>query len=382
MSSNPINYDMVQINFGKSKQVISKGKFSAYKNGRAYQLDQVHHKCFAFLDLSKLNTKSANFRNAQIRSEQHSEEAVSEMQDSLKQEWSFDYPLPVVDEDGEILDGRTRTMAAIQNGEDFIPVEIVTKAPNQSVFIANAIKSNCTHKPSRSATRADYVNGWVRAWDYGKGNIGETEEDIYSWLLSAGIEQRWDPENPNQKQQHTKTVNEIAKKLKTLKNSNGTHGEYIVLKDEKSNECEKIVKNCLPIDINHCVLSFSYIGDVARDYFKHVVGHVKDTKEGKAVGRIGIVLKCTKEIEAIDYDSQLRKWMKAFDECHESCFMMADSTEEDKAYHLQRKRRPYYFIGVVPQVHGRKEHMDGKELSTTKIIEFDKNTIDSNSLFR
>ena len=68
--NNAIDYDSVQINFGKSKQAIDIGSFNANTHGRAYQLEGIKHKGFAFLDLSKVNTKSSNFLNVQIRSEQ------------------------------------------------------------------------------------------------------------------------------------------------------------------------------------------------------------------------------------------------------------------------------------------------------------------------
>lgn len=379
--SNAIDYDSVQINFGKSKQAIDIGEFNANRHGRAHQLEGIKHKGFAFLDLSKVNTKSSNFLNVQIRSEQHSDEAVSEMQDSLKEEWSFNYPLPVVEaETGKILDGRTRTMAAIKNGEQFIPVEIVSEAPDESTFIANAIKSNCSHTPARPANRSDFVNGYIRAWDYGNGKVGETSEDIKSWLLDAGIAERWDPENPSLKQQHTKTLNEISMRLKHLKHrKNPNGGEYLVVKDKE--EAELIAKNSLPLDINHVVLSASYSGDVARDWYSTVVKHVKEVNEEKAFGKISIVLFCKSFVEAHKYDLLIKEYIQKFHQVHDDAFMIAEATEEDMRYHLQLKRRPYRFIGVIPQVHGRDSHMNGDDLNVSDIIYFDKNAVDSDSLF-
>lgn len=380
-----INYDMLQINFGKSKNTIDRGTFNENAHGRANDFLHMKHKAFAFLELDKVNTESSNFWNTSIRSGPHSDDAIAEMQNSIRDSWSTDYPLPVVDEDGMIVDGRTRIKAAIENGEDYVPVQVVERAPSESIFLANAIKSNCLHKPARAAAINDFVAGYVEAWR--AGQVGDSKEEIESFLKDAGIDERWPPGYPWNKGVQTNTLNKCAKRVLRLKRiANNCTNETVVVKSKT--EMQKIAMNSLPFGTNYVVVSASYDADVPRIFWNSVVENLQDSKK---VGYPKIILYVHHDCSPDEYDLAISKFCKSFHKVYDDMFYMISANTDiniknkDKDYWLQTRKRPYEIIGVIPQVENRPSHMNGNILSNTKIVKFDgnteENTVDSDSLF-
>ena len=136
---------------------------------------------FLFIDLYKKNEDDPEFTNVGVRDDQNTGTSVEDMQSSfLDLGWDItDFP-PIVNNDLEFEDGRTRALAAMAEGERYIPAALIsmpTKSLKSSLTLG--LKANY-HKPQRRVTQNDFITAGALA--VSKGEINRDETSISEWL--------------------------------------------------------------------------------------------------------------------------------------------------------------------------------------------------------
>jgi hypothetical protein len=136
---------------------------------------------FLFIDLYKKNEDDPEFTNVGVRDDQNTGTSVEDMQSSfLDLGWDItDFP-PIVNNDLKFEDGRTRALAAMAEGERYIPAALIsmpTKSLKSSLTLG--LKANY-HKPQRRVTQNDFITAGALA--VSKGEINRDETSISEWL--------------------------------------------------------------------------------------------------------------------------------------------------------------------------------------------------------
>lgn len=187
---------------------------------KPFSFDQCTFVKYDWESLSGINTTSTNFLNLGIRSQTaNREDAVEDMQVAFNHEgFNTAYHPPARDTNGIWLDGRTRILAAIANGETHIPVAIYKRRDTSTYnTIVNGILANASHATAKRATYADFVNGGIQLIA-SKQLAATNKKDIRDYLDKAGISKLYDPTNIFQHRSViTKMVNEIVEKSKKKK---------------------------------------------------------------------------------------------------------------------------------------------------------------------
>lgn len=149
---------------------------------------------FLFIDLSKKNADDPEFTNVGVRDEQNTGTSVDDMQSSLIDlGWDVaDFP-PIVNNDLEFEDGRTRALAAMAEGERYIPAAMISTAKKSlKGSLTLGLKANY-HKPQRRVTQGDFITAGSLA--VSKGELNRDETSISEWLNKDCDIQKIYPQN-------------------------------------------------------------------------------------------------------------------------------------------------------------------------------------------
>lgn len=137
---------------------------------------------FIWIDLSKKDPNSNELANAGVRSEQNSSGSISDMQFSFsKRNWDISEFPPVVDTDEGVYDGRTRIIAAMAEGERFLPAAMIVPSEKSKICaFTNGLRLNF-HPPRKAAVQEDFIVAGVELI-----RSKELDRDMLSieeWLL-------------------------------------------------------------------------------------------------------------------------------------------------------------------------------------------------------
>ena len=135
---------------------------------------------YDWIDLSKINISDKEYFNMAIRDEADDDRIQDLSNDFNISGWSTAFFPPVFGTDGLPRDGRGRIIAAIQNGERWMPKAIYEyEDDSERSKITNGLKAN-RHKPATPSKMKNFINGGVTlvATDELECNM----EKIYEWL--------------------------------------------------------------------------------------------------------------------------------------------------------------------------------------------------------
>ena len=178
---------------------------------------------FLFIDLYKKNEDDPEFTNVGVRDEQNTGTPVEDMSSSfLNLGWDItDFP-PIVNNDLEFEDGRTRALAAMAEGERYIPAALIsmpTKSLKNSLTLG--LKANF-HKPQRRVTQSDFITAGALA--VSKGEINRDETSISMWLNNECDIEKIYPQNAG---------GSISKIIAAILNRTETGGTTIIRKKNR-----------------------------------------------------------------------------------------------------------------------------------------------------
>jgi hypothetical protein len=143
------------------------------------------------LDLRKIDVEHPDFWNIGIRAETgNNRERVEEFRVSFTQRGflTTEFP-PAIDTDMNILGGRGRIVAAIENGERWIPVAKYSRSDTSEMnTVTNGLIENL-YPPSSSSKFADFVAGGVQL--IAKGHLKRDRQEIEEWLYTKVKIHRW-----------------------------------------------------------------------------------------------------------------------------------------------------------------------------------------------
>jgi hypothetical protein len=139
---------------------------------------------FQFLDLTTVNIDTEVFANIGIRQEFDGADGnrIDELEVSFENNGfeAVDWP-PSIDNNGEFIDGRGRTKAAINRNERWLPVAVYDRDDvSISNTVTNGLKANLGGRPRSTASFRDIVNGGVHLIN--EGELKSTPSDINNWL--------------------------------------------------------------------------------------------------------------------------------------------------------------------------------------------------------
>ena len=175
--------------------------------------------------IGNLDPNDPSINNEGVRALQNSNTAnIEELAyDYLRKGWSTDNFPPILKTNGDWEDGRTRILAALLNGEKWIPCAVFNFDSETPVAdsTANSLIAN-NHNKSKPSTMEDFIVAGIRVVE--SGEIVRESNSIMSWLTKkAKIEDRFS----NTGGQHTKIRDAIL--LRTSKEK-----ELVVIKDNES----------------------------------------------------------------------------------------------------------------------------------------------------
>ena len=140
---------------------------------------------FAWLDISDYTFDDERLENIGIRADQNPIEDAEDMSYSLSYKgWNAGYFPVIVSTNGRVKDGRTRILAAILAGEQYVPCAVFEYEDDDSILmqISNGLVANIGD-PRRIAKGNDFVVAGIRIIE--AGQLKCTEKDILDWLINT-----------------------------------------------------------------------------------------------------------------------------------------------------------------------------------------------------
>ena len=163
------------VDLGHYESVFKKEEIESKFNGEFVD--------FTFIDLNDKNPDDPEFTNAGVRNEQNTGNSILDMQVSFRLlGWDTkDLPPVVRVTDNEFEDGRTRALAAMAEGERYLPVaRIRPKEVSKACSFANGLRLNY-FPPRRKAVQEDFIVAGAELI-----RIGELQRDVTAiedWLI-------------------------------------------------------------------------------------------------------------------------------------------------------------------------------------------------------
>lgn len=143
------------------------------------------------LDLRNIDVEHPDFWNVGIRAETcNNRERIEEFKVSFRQRGflTTEFP-PAIDTNMNILGGRGRIVAAIENGEMWIPVAMYSRDDTSEMnTVTNGLIENL-YPPNSSSKFADFVAGGVRL--IAKGEMKRSKQEVENWLYTKVKVDRW-----------------------------------------------------------------------------------------------------------------------------------------------------------------------------------------------
>ena len=136
---------------------------------------------FLFVDLNHKNQNDPEFTNVGVRDEQNTGTSIDDMRCSYQEDgWTTDDFPPIVDEEVDFDDGRTRALAAMDEMERYIPAAMIRKPDNSlKSKLTTGLLSNY-FAPRRRVVAGDYIVAGATA--VSEGEIKRSEPAIKDWL--------------------------------------------------------------------------------------------------------------------------------------------------------------------------------------------------------
>tara|TARA_R100000406_G_C3094722_1_gene120426 strand:- start:67 stop:1110 length:1044 start_codon:yes stop_codon:yes gene_type:complete len=309
-----------------------------------------------WLDLSTVDLTDEEYFNTAIRSETTEEfrNRVDAISLSYKQHgFSTRYWPACYGTDGKPRDGRGRITAAIENGEQFIPIaRYMYDDDSVRNTITNGIIANY-HDPAARPGMEDFINAGVQL--ISSGELDNFKSEITHWLYKeANVESFLKKEGGH----ITKVINAIMKR--------GENGGNPIIKSMDSESCHAWITKNLNLKNR-------------KDYILSAVDNVTYINRTWCEGILPLILKSKTPINIILYTSakdeqtakdNVKKFVKAIDKHYESSFKMINESISGITLSIPPKKdRPYKFLGALPQIVGKHYILGGTEVKELISIE-------------
>lgn len=307
---------------------------------------------FSILDISKYNRYDDELSNAAVRQGQNNDGAVVDIAYSYEQHgWDYDCFPPIISTKGNIMDGRTRILAAMACGWKYILVAIFSYdegVEEKILKITNGLIAN-DHLVARRSTMNDFIFAGVHLVN--NGYINRDQASIDDWLYNEIEIERF----------YNNLAGTITKISKAILAQSTNDGSIIVLEKDRSEWIEYLepcqeIKNLdlvLPDESpifgeNQLCLYTTGRTNASRCWVDHVLSNVmKDY-------HTYIVLYSTEKTE-----EKVREGMKKFENDLERIYTQTFNLINNQLSGINLEmpqQRPFTIMGAIPQFAGSEVH--------------------------
>ena len=301
-----------------------------------------------------------------------SNERVESTEDSFKlEDFSPDVEPPKIGSSGNIIEGRGRIKAAMNNEEEFIPVFIydplsphITAITLVGGLVENNPDIQNSKEPNTMMEWALTIRALVELGPE-QGGIEPDSKSVTDKLIELNWTQRW-----FRKCDQTKLRKQIDKELKALKNND------TIVHRRKETECNSWIRDNYSGSKNYELVLMDNKRYSRQIIFEKIFSSVENGNDP-----VYIIL-YTKRHTSSDAINNCKNFVKEFDKDYESIFnhvgamqlrdpeisnFISGFSDEKQSliteYNLET--RPYIFLGAIPQVEDY-HNLDSKKLISIK----------------
>jgi len=288
---------------------------------------------FDWLDLQTVDLNSSNWKNIGIRDKDDEEGRIESFQVSFRQ-LGYDmseYPA-CIDTDEMVLEGRGRIKSAILNGERWMPVAVYTRSDtSERNTVTNGLIAN-QKKPVFMSSFNDYVAAGVNL--IAKDELEASNEAVDNWLIhEVKIDRRYD-----------NSINGMRTKIRNAIISRSQVDNSLIWSLSKK-EAEKWIKTNLGLaKADFVLVNMADNETYAERAWRHIRDALKNGREP-----VNLIFYTT-DTSPTAARAGLKKSMQYIEDLYLDSWEVVNSQLSSEITLVAPAKRPYVFMGAVPQI--------------------------------